>query len=138
MAMSITALTSEHTRSRKTRPASFHRVHDLISFRQNVAAAKDDGRLAVVYYSAPWCGACKFTAPKLKTLARDLPVHRFYEVSLASSSQAIINVSGVEQLPSVGIYRNGEQVWLGMVDRRSWSAFEHVLRHEAAMLEMAT
>ena len=62
----------------------------------------------VVKVGKPRCNACRSVDPRFTALARSLPQHRFFSVNLAASPD-IVRECDVELMPSIVIYRGGQQ-----------------------------
>ena len=71
---------------------------------------KDSEKVIVKYY-ADWCGSCRLFAPKFKRLSNDERFEgiTFLDVNAEKSPEAR-KVAGVDNLPFIAIFKNGELV----------------------------
>lgn len=70
-----------------------------------------DNGLAVVKYSAEWCGPCKRVHPQYKELAKHNADVNFLHVDIDSSSESMPNqVSDIFSVPTFHFYKNGKVV----------------------------
>lgn len=86
------------------------------------AQLKDNDKVIVKYY-ADWCGSCRLFSPKFKRLSND---ERFEGISFldvnAEKSPEARKAAGVDNLPFIAVFRNGE-----LVEGSSTSKEEYVL-----------
>lgn len=53
---------------------------------------------------------------------------------MGAAAKEVCKASGVEALPTIAIYRAGEQVWRNTVQVRTWDAFVEELERQASLL----
>ncbi|KAK6123607.1 hypothetical protein DH2020_042651 [Rehmannia glutinosa] len=72
-------------------------------------AAKKTSRLAIIYFTATWCGPCRYVSPVFSSLAGKYPKVVFLKVDIdeASDAAAEWNISSV---PSFFFIKNGKEV----------------------------
>ena len=117
------------------RLAVVYPLPDMDKLDAELSAAADASELAIVKFSKPRCPACMAIAPRFDQLARNSEHLRLFEVnSLPASGKAIAKQAGVRALPSIAIYRNGEQVWCNAVVKDTWSAFAEAVAEQEALL----
>lgn len=67
-------------------------------------------RLAVVDFSATWCGPCKMLAPVLEEVSEKLAeTAEFYNIDVDENAE-IAEQFGVTNIPALVVLRNGEKV----------------------------
>ena len=67
-------------------------------------------QLAVVDFSATWCGPCRMLAPILEEIAEELEGQmNFYNVDVDESSNLAMQY-GIMSVPSIVVFKNGEKV----------------------------
>mmetsp|Transcript_5823 Transcript_5823/g.7570 ORF Transcript_5823/g.7570 Transcript_5823/m.7570 type:complete len:106 (+) Transcript_5823:94-411(+) len=69
----------------------------------------NDNDICLVTFSATWCGPCKASKPKLKTMAESssLPFGYVYESDLEDFLDAMILI---KKFPTAVLYKSGEEV----------------------------
>lgn len=70
---------------------------------------KDSGETWVVDFWAEWCGPCKKLAPRYEEVSKEVGEVNFGKVDM-EEHQDIGTSEGVRALPTLVIYRNGEEV----------------------------
>lgn len=66
--------------------------------------------VAVVDFSAEWCGPCKMLAPVLEEVSEDMEEKvNFYNVDVDQNSQ-IAAEFGITSIPALVVLKNGEKV----------------------------
>ena len=65
--------------------------------------------LAVLDFSAQWCGPCKMLAPVLENVAHDLPDAAFYSIDV-DENFALAQEYRVSSIPCVVVLKNGQEV----------------------------
>ena len=113
------------------RLAVVYPMRDAASFAQELASSAAADALMVVEYMQPRCAACKALAPKLSALARSRDPDngtRFFAVNaLPASGRALADENAVEALPTVAVYKGGEQVLQRTLAVKEWSEFVEAL-----------
>lgn len=76
------------------------------------AVLADESRLSVVFFSAPYCPACKAMYPKFRQIATNNPDVRFVQVNVEDDSLRswCQEVLGLDRLPYWHLYRGAERV----------------------------
>jgi len=86
-----------------------------------LALMKEQARLLVVDYYAPWCRVCQRLLRQIQSLAKD---PQFHNVAFASvdfeQSRSLCKAKKVDKLPTLEIYRGDElkQRWSGASKKR--------------------
>ena len=65
--------------------------------------------LAVLDFSAQWCGPCKMLAPVLESVAHDLPDMAFYSIDV-DENFALAQEYRASSIPCVVVLKNGQEV----------------------------
>jgi thioredoxin 1 len=76
---------------------------------QDFDASLDAERLALVDFSATWCGPCRMLEPILGELAAELPAVDFFKLDVDRSQQIAIRY-GVQAVPTLLLLRHGKVV----------------------------
>ncbi|MDO4521945.1 MAG: thioredoxin [Eubacteriales bacterium] len=63
--------------------------------------------LAVVDFSASWCGPCKMLAPVIDELAEEMTDVAFFNVDVDDNAELAVKY-GIQSVPSVFLMKNGE------------------------------
>ncbi len=66
-----------------------------------------NSKLAVVDFSATWCGPCKMLAPIFHELAEELADVDFFNVDV-DENQELAGKYGIQGVPSVLVFKNGD------------------------------
>ena len=66
-------------------------------------------KLAVVDFSATWCGPCQMLAPIFEVLSEEMSVVDFYSVDV-DANPVLSVVNKIASVPTIHIYDNGEKV----------------------------
>ena len=113
------------------RLALVYPMRDAVEFAQALASSAEADALMVVEYMQPRCVACKALAPKLDKLARSRDPNsgtRFFAVNaLPAMGRALADENAVEALPTVAVYKGGEQVLQRTLAVKEWSEFVEAL-----------
>lgn len=75
------------------------------TFTADITAAP----VTVVDMWAPWCAPCKAIAPQFEKLSEKYPDVKFFGLN-AEEHRDFIQAQGVGTVPTVRIYRDGQQV----------------------------
>ena len=65
--------------------------------------------LAVLDFSAQWCGPCKMLAPVLESVADELPDAAFYSIDV-DENFALVQQFRVSSIPCVVVLKHGQEV----------------------------
>ena len=68
----------------------------------------NSARLAVVDFSAKWCGPCRMIAPKFAEYSQQYPDVAFGSVDVDDMDQAVIQDCDVSSMPTFQFYKHGE------------------------------
>ncbi|KAF7822210.1 TPR repeat-containing thioredoxin TDX [Senna tora] len=84
-------------------------IHSVKELDTKLSAASKASRLAVLYFTATWCGPCRFIAPHFTSLAEKHPKVVFLKVDIdeATDAAARWNISSV---PTIFFIKNGKEV----------------------------
>eukprot|EP00252_Welwitschia_mirabilis_P013333 TRINITY_DN29375_c0_g1_i1.p1 TRINITY_DN29375_c0_g1~~TRINITY_DN29375_c0_g1_i1.p1 ORF type:complete len:188 (-),score=29.79 TRINITY_DN29375_c0_g1_i1:57-620(-) len=76
-----------------------------------LANAQDNQQLAIVYFTASWCGPCKAMSPIVENLGRSLPNVTFLKLDIDEENLSnTLRTSGVASVPTFHFYKNGTKV----------------------------
>ncbi|KAL0417297.1 UNVERIFIED_CONTAM: TPR repeat-containing thioredoxin TDX [Sesamum latifolium] len=84
-------------------------IHSASELKTKLNAASKTSRLALIYFTATWCGPCRFISPVFSSLAGKYPKVVFLKVDIdeARDAAAEWNISSV---PSFFFVKNGREV----------------------------
>ena len=68
-----------------------------------------NSKLAVVDFSATWCGPCQMLAPIFEELSEEMSDVDFYSVDV-DANPVLSVVNKIASVPTIHIYVNGEKV----------------------------
>ncbi|EIE20695.1 thioredoxin domain-containing protein, partial [Coccomyxa subellipsoidea C-169] len=80
------------------------------SYDKQIKAANDAGNLAVVDFSAKWCGPCKVVTPVYAQLSTLYPQAKFLKVDIDEPEleRTVIN-NGIASVPTFVFIKDGEE-----------------------------
>ncbi|XP_057543233.1 thioredoxin H2-like [Amaranthus tricolor] len=83
--------------------------HSAAKWREYFQASKHSNNLVVIYFTAAWCGPCRYMEPTIKELAA-----KYADVDLVKIDvDELFNVSrefGVQTMPTFILMKNGNQI----------------------------
>ncbi|KAL6963014.1 hypothetical protein U1Q18_037980 [Sarracenia purpurea var. burkii] len=84
-------------------------IHSTGELEKNLNAASRSSRLALLYFTASWCGPCRFISPLFTSLARKYPKVVFLKADIdeARDVAAHWNISSV---PTFFFIKNGKEI----------------------------
>ncbi|XP_057514325.1 TPR repeat-containing thioredoxin TDX [Actinidia eriantha] len=84
-------------------------IRSAVELEKKLNAASSSSRLAVLYFTATWCGPCRFIAPLFTSLAGKYPKVVFLKVDIdeARDAAARWNISSV---PTFFFIKNGKEI----------------------------
>lgn len=70
----------------------------------------EGNEIAVVDFSATWCGPCKMLAPVLEDVSEEMKdVVNFYNVDVDECPNLAMKY-GIMNIPAIAVFKNGERV----------------------------
>lgn len=101
--------TSDHGDSSASGDGQVTGIHSASELETRLSAASETSRLAVLYFTATWCGPCRFVSPLYTSLAGKYSKAVFLKVDIdeARYVAARWNISSV---PSFFFIKNGKEV----------------------------
>ncbi len=81
----------------------------VAKIENNNMAEVEKSKLAVVDFSATWCGPCKMLAPVFHELAEEMEGVDFFNADV-DENQELAGKYGIQGVPSVLIFKDGVQV----------------------------
>lgn len=90
-------------------PGKVLSIHSAHEFEAKVSAASSLSRLVILYFTATWCGPCRFMSPLYESLASKHPKVVFLKVDIDELRDVAArwNISSV---PSFFFVKNGREV----------------------------
>lgn len=76
----------------------------------SLRTAADESSLAVFYFTAVWCGPCRFIWPEIKKLSESLPNVKFYKIDIdeVGGGPALSNLN-ISSVPTLHFFKNGKK-----------------------------
>lgn len=72
-------------------------------------AASKASRLLVIYFTATWCGPCRYLSPTYANLARKYQKVCFLKVDI-DEAEAVARLWNVSSVPTIFFIKNGKEV----------------------------
>lgn len=91
----------------------------------NIEAVKAS-EYAVVDFNATWCGPCRMLAPVIEELADELDDVEFFSCDVDENDECAAQF-GIQSIPAVGIFKNGELVDMAVGFRPKEAMKEFIL-----------
>ena len=88
--------------------------------------AVKNSEYAVVDFNATWCGPCRMLAPIIEELADELDEVEFFACDVEENDELAAQ-NGIQSIPAVGIFKNGELVDMAVGFRPKDAMKEFVL-----------
>lgn len=106
------------------------RVEGDDDFKAVMAAAEDSDQLAVVDFTAAWCGPCKVIAPFFDQLSLDLCDVTFVKVDIDKEElNETVSNAGISAVPTFQFYKGKKKVGeFSGADREKLKDMIHLLR----------
>ncbi|KAK9901562.1 hypothetical protein WJX75_001924 [Coccomyxa subellipsoidea] len=80
------------------------------NYEKQINAAKENGSLAVVDFSAKWCGPCKVIAPVYAQLSTLYPQARFLKVDIDEPAlERTVTENGIASVPTFVFIKDGQE-----------------------------
>eukprot|EP00850_Spirogloea_muscicola_P008093 SM000042S15360 [mRNA] locus=s42:491016:493211:- [translate_table: standard] len=89
--------------------------------------------LAVVDFSATWCGPCKEIAPLVTRLSKQFPACRFFKVDIDEMHELAVK-EGIKSVPTFKAFRNGQCV--KVIVGADASALETIVRQYTRIMRV--
>ncbi|GFP88461.1 tpr repeat-containing thioredoxin tdx [Phtheirospermum japonicum] len=84
-------------------------IHSTTELKEKLNAAEKTSRLAILYFTAIWCGPCRYIAPAFSGLAEKYPNVVFLKVDIEEEPGAAFEYN-VSSVPSFFFIKNGREV----------------------------
>ncbi|KAI5330561.1 PREDICTED: FAM10 family [Prunus dulcis] len=84
-------------------------IHSAKELETKLNAASRTLRLAILYFTATWCGPCRFISPLYTTLAGQYPKAVFLKVDIDEARDVAANWN-ISSVPAFFFVRNGKEV----------------------------
>ncbi|KAJ0440866.1 putative monodehydroascorbate reductase (NADH) [Helianthus annuus] len=83
--------------------------HNVDQWNEQIGKHKASQKLAVVDFTASWCGPCRVIAPILADFAKKMPHVTFLKVDV-DEVETVAQEYSVEAMPTFLFFKNGEVV----------------------------
>lgn len=80
----------------------------VVKIENNDMTEVEKSKLAVVDFSATWCGPCKMLAPVFHELAEEMGDVDFFNADV-DENQALAEKYGIQGVPTVLVFKDGVQ-----------------------------
>lgn len=71
---------------------------------------EDESLPAVFYFTAVWCGPCRFIWPEIKKLSESLPNVKFYKIDIDEvGSGSALSKLNIFSVPTLHFFKNGKK-----------------------------
>ncbi|GAB4842718.1 hypothetical protein Ancab_012693 [Ancistrocladus abbreviatus] len=84
-------------------------IHSITELESKLKAASKLSRLAILYFTATWCGPCRFISPLFVTLAGEYPNAVFLKADI-DEARDVASRWNVSSVPSFFFIKNGKEV----------------------------
>ncbi|XP_019421130.1 PREDICTED: TPR repeat-containing thioredoxin TDX isoform X1 [Lupinus angustifolius] len=84
-------------------------IHSAGECEKKLSAASKTSRLAILYFTAAWCGPCRFISPLYTSLAEKYPKVVFLKVDIDEASDIAARWK-ITSVPSFFFIKNGKEV----------------------------
>lgn len=95
-------------------PGETSRVVEVLNsdeYKSLLKEAQDDNKLAVVYFTAKWCGPCRHISPVVNGLSQEFGDVKFLKVDLDEPElQKTIELAGIAAVPTFQFHLEGKMV----------------------------
>jgi thiol-disulfide isomerase/thioredoxin len=88
----------------KSPPKKFSLVKEVRTLQEFKTTVVDESGLVAVWFYAPWCRACKATAPGFFAMAKHHPEVKFVQVPVLEDNANLHQGLGVPSVPYVQLY----------------------------------
>ncbi|BBH04194.1 tetraticopeptide domain-containing thioredoxin [Prunus dulcis] len=99
----------ERKRQAEARVSEVIGIHSAKELETKLNAASRTLRLAILYFTATWCGPCRFISPLYTTLAGQYPKAVFLKVDIDEARDVAANWN-ISSVPAFFFVRNGKEV----------------------------
>jgi suppressor of tumorigenicity protein 13 len=84
-------------------------IHSSRELETKLSAASATSRLAILYFTATWCGPCQFISPLFTSLAEKHPKVVFLKADIDEAKDAAANWN-ISSVPSFFFIKNGKEI----------------------------
>ncbi|GLU18365.1 hypothetical protein SLE2022_346710 [Rubroshorea leprosula] len=84
-------------------------IHSTSELETKLNAATKTSRLAILYFTAAWCGPCRFISPLYTSLAAKYPKIVFLKVDI-DEARDLAKRWNISSVPTIFFIRNGKEV----------------------------
>ncbi|XP_050230839.1 thioredoxin O1, mitochondrial-like isoform X2 [Mercurialis annua] len=82
-----------------------------LQFQRTLCSSPDKCLPAIFYFTAVWCGPCKFIAPILKEESNKYPDVTTYKIDIDQEGlRSVLSRLGISAVPTLHFFENGKKV----------------------------
>ncbi|XP_030943030.1 thioredoxin O2, mitochondrial-like isoform X2 [Quercus lobata] len=91
-------------------PSNIVLVNSENDFNSSLSKAQDDSVPAIFYFTAVWCGPCRFIGPIIGELSEKYPHVTTYKIDIDQEGlQSILSKLNITSVPTLHFYQNGKK-----------------------------
>ncbi|KAM0950814.1 putative monodehydroascorbate reductase (NADH) [Dioscorea sansibarensis] len=97
--------------SSSSSPSNIVVVGSEQAFSTSLQKVQDNGIHAIFYFTASWCGPCRFLSPKLEEMSREFPNVQVFKVDIDSDGLgSALSKLEIYSVPTLHFFQNGKKV----------------------------
>ncbi|XP_031481339.1 thioredoxin O, mitochondrial [Nymphaea colorata] len=99
------------TYSSGSSPSNIQLISSEDEFNQSLKKVQDNGSAAIFYFTAVWCGPCKFIAPIIEEQSKKYPHVTTYKIDVDQEGLAKkLSELRIFSVPTLHFFQNGKKV----------------------------
>ncbi|KAK7858504.1 thioredoxin O2, mitochondrial isoform X1 [Quercus suber] len=91
-------------------PSNIVLINSENDFNSSLSKAQDDSVPAIFYFTAVWCGPCRFIGPIIGELSEKYPHVTTYKIDIDQEGlQSILSKLNITSVPTLHFFQNGKK-----------------------------